>query len=360
MGFNSRDSELVVEEEVFGGDSKYSGYTWSSGVSWPPPNKVSGFPHFMALKTQQDEKQSKMKSNRVVAPGFVVKSGSNILEAGHQRQSVSIQNGLSEPSAHDVKKHLFPMADPFFKTHFPGSCQNFVITTIKQQFCGENPPTSHHPKLMSAVPVDATTEQCLKSKTSNTPAQLTIFYAGTVNVFDDISPEKAQAIVLSAGSGCIPNQVHVPTSKSPVANQELVNQPMNLSAGSGLPSPISVSSHPIDMSGGAAAKSKDDKVAIMIDMPNTLVNMVEPPRIVPSMGSSALTAMISSAIPQSRKASLARFLQKRNERASTAAPYNLVKKEFNGSTTQESIDFSDKSGVASSFTRTSKEIIGDI
>ncbi|XP_073142852.1 protein TIFY 6b-like isoform X2 [Henckelia pumila] len=245
---------------------------------------------------------------------------------------------------------------------WPSSNKNFGSSPIKQQFCSENPPTSHHPILTSAVPIAATTEQWLKSKTSNSPAQLTIFYAGTVNVFDDISPEKAQAIMLLAGSGGIPNQVHMPTPKSPGAILELVNQPMNMSVGSGLPSPISVSSHPIDQSGGAAAKNKDDKVAIMIGMPNTLVNKVEPPRIVSSIGSSALTAMISSAIPQSRKASLARFLQKRNERASTAAPYNPVKKEANGSTTPEAggFEFSDSSGVASSFRSPTSKIIGNI
>lgn len=36
-------------------------------------------------------------------------------------------------------------------------------------------------------------------KASGSPAQMTIFYAGTVNVFDDISPEKVLSLSLSQG-----------------------------------------------------------------------------------------------------------------------------------------------------------------
>ncbi|XP_019164480.1 PREDICTED: uncharacterized protein LOC109160653 [Ipomoea nil] len=49
--------------------------------------------------------------------------------------------------------------------------------------------------------VVATTELRNDSHSSNGPAQLTIFYAGSVSVYSNVSPEKAQAIMLLAGNG---------------------------------------------------------------------------------------------------------------------------------------------------------------
>ncbi|KAJ4825778.1 hypothetical protein Tsubulata_029397 [Turnera subulata] len=57
----------------------------------------------------------------------------------------------------------------------------------------------------------------------------------------------------------------------------------------------------------------------------TPVSKLETPKIT-SMGTGAATAIIPSAVPQARKASLARFLEKRKERAMNTAPYNLNKK----------------------------------
>ncbi|KAH6773902.1 hypothetical protein C2S52_003176 [Perilla frutescens var. hirtella] len=301
MGLNPRDS--AVKEEFVEGASEDSGFARSSSVPWPLSNKVSALSQFMSLRCKQDEKPS---------------------------------------------KPAYPM-HPF---------------SMKQQFLGGNTHTVPHSNLPSAATMAGTTEQWVNSKASNAPAQLTIFYGGTVNVFADISPEKAQAIMLLAGNVYVQSKMtqsklhmQAPASKHPAADQPLVNQSMNTPPGSGLPSPMSVSSHPIDQSGVPGANNDDIKASKTTGMSNALVNNTEPPRGMSSIGCVAASAIMSSAVPQARKASLARFLEKRKERVMSAAPYNQGKKASGDCKTPESNDFgfSSTSGICSSSLSVSKD-----
>ncbi|XP_051148418.1 protein TIFY 7-like isoform X2 [Andrographis paniculata] len=95
-----------------------------------------------------------------------------------------------------------------------------------------NPIATSHPPLVPWI----------NSKTST---HLTIFYGGRVTVFNDISPDKAQAIAYLAGNDCVQSKMAQPK-------------------------------------------------------------------------------LISSAIPQAHRASLARFLAKRRERLMNAAPYKVA------------------------------------
>ncbi|KAL1556538.1 protein TIFY 7-like isoform X2 [Salvia divinorum] len=171
-------------------------------------------------------------------------------------------------------------------------------------------PFSMKPQLLGGSTHAGVTEQWINSKASNAPAQMTIFYGGTVCVFDDISPEKAQAIMLLAGnvyaqSMMTQSKLHMqaPASKVPAVDQPLVNQSMNTPP---------------------CTNNDDIKVSKTAGMSPALANNTEPSRV---MSSVAASAIMSSAVPQARKASLARFLEKRKERVmSAAAPYNQGKK----------------------------------
>ncbi|KAL2518775.1 Protein TIFY 6B [Abeliophyllum distichum] len=312
MGLSSTNSVAVVKEETLQ-DCKDSGFNKSSGVPCLLSNKESILPHFVSSKSEHDQTVSKIKSDPLASPGFVAKSAADIFDTSQKRQSGNIQPHSVHPS----------MTNPFLKNHFMGSGQNFGDATMKQRFLGGIPLTF----LPSGVSVVGASKQWFDSKASAAPAQLTIFYNGKVNVFDDISPEKAQAIILLAGSGCVSSNMaqprlclDTPTSKLAAADGALVNQSMNAPPGSALSSPISVSSHPIYQSGSTPpAKNEDIKVS------NSL-SKVEPPRLLTSLDAIAATSIIASAVPLARKASLARFFEKRKERAMNSAPYNLCKK----------------------------------
>ncbi|XP_023527020.1 protein TIFY 6B-like isoform X2 [Cucurbita pepo subsp. pepo] len=172
--------------------------------------------------------------------------------------------------------------------------------------------------------------------TGGSPAQLTIFYGGTVKVYDDISPERAQAIMFLAGAGAsISNiahqkaqaQAHGMGAKMAAASDGAPkNQPVSTLPCPALSSPLSVSSHTGAQSGSGSSCSDELGGVKTNGLPTTPISKGEPPRIVNAVGPVAATAMLPSAVPQARKASLARFLEKRKERVMSSAPYNLSKK----------------------------------
>lgn len=107
--------------------------------------------------------------------------------------------------------------------------------------------------------------------------------------------------MLLAGAGCIPanmaqQKLHMQgaASKLSAADQAMVKQ--NMPPGSGLPSPMSVSSHAVDHSGVPAANNNDVKGSKTVGMRTNIVTKGEPPKGMSPLGSMAASAIISSGI----------------------------------------------------------------
>ncbi|TMW95240.1 hypothetical protein EJD97_009189 [Solanum chilense] len=141
---------------------------------------------------------------------------------------------------------------------------------------------AHHVPTRNGVV--GTTELRGAPRPSPGPAQLTMFYAGSVCVYDNISPEKAQAIMLLAGNAPISTTIRNSPSLDHHHNNNNTNETTIIRSIGVLKSP-------------------------------------ELSKIVTSQESRQPLNHNLSAVPQARKASLARFLERRKERIVSASPY---------------------------------------
>ncbi|CAN6478663.1 unnamed protein product [Victoria cruziana] len=160
-------------------------------------------------------------------------------------------------------------------------------------------------------------------------AQLTIFYGGSVSVFEDVSLDKAQAIMfLAANASVLAGNTQnlmapVPPTTKPIANGFHSNAMK--STCSGLSSPVSGTSQ-LQLSGGhsgvqsaGGSTSTDEVMAAAKTIGPLSCNIQqEPSKATPF---TSVATLAPTAVPQARKASLARFLEKRKERLTIVSPY---------------------------------------
>ncbi|KAJ1437889.1 Tify domain [Sesbania bispinosa] len=352
MGLSSKEPVSVVKEEVNDDGCKDSGmfpphplfplcFTKGSAAQWPFSNKVSAVPHLMSFKVSQDDKTKMLVSDPMTSAGFMTVLSPDAFDSSQKSSAAEPQKSFNHngqggfhfsltpyPVQHDVKMFSVSnpaisvsLGNPFLKNHFATAGQNMNGTNVTQPLRGGIPVAAPHSSLPTIGAVTGMTESCNSVKPSAPSAQLTIFYAGTVNVFEDISAEKAQAIMLLAGNSNMAHaKAQAPGSKLVAVDGVSVSQPANTPPCSGLSSPLSVSSHTGAQSGSGSTSTDEFLAAKTTGVPTTPVSNVEPPKIVNA------ATMLTSAVPQARKASLARFLEKRKERVMNAAPYNLNNK----------------------------------
>lgn len=344
-------------------DNKGSRHDAGSAVRWPFTNKASAMQQFMLHKAAQEERASKYRFDRLSSPTFHPVSVVDAFEADRsdfsalaQQRSFSLHDyqpqatttfssstrQSSEAGAFPVvSHHSLPITtnSPFFKFHGTQSAPNIMITNLNQQ------PLAG---VALNTPVVNTSVGALPSwnmpKPAPTSAQLTIFYAGTVNVYDDVSFDKAQAILMLASKGSN-GASNASRSEAPLSITPPV--PSKISGSDGLnakqilnptpirvASPCSVFSTPIPVTLHTVANSssicsaKNDSVGAKVVGTLSPSTQQGPPRTSSAAVGSITSAAIMPprAVPQARKASLARFLEKRKERVNDAMPYSCIKK----------------------------------
>ncbi|KAJ9141562.1 hypothetical protein P3X46_032085 [Hevea brasiliensis] len=359
LGLGSKNVPVTLKKELTDG-YKDSVPMRGSAMQWSFSNKVSAIPQFLSFQSGVEEKPRKTIHDHISSSGFTPISTANQKPCSSMIQknmtldkqganhyamtTYTVKHFDAYPVHCPQQIRIFPVSDvqnqritasmssPVLQSHFSSTGHNVGGHSMNSQFLAGVPiisPVSVHSTPSSIV---GTADLRNGSKSSGAPAQLTIFYAGSVFIYDDISPEKAQAIMLLAGNGSSvtqnktvsPAQVQAPIRR-PSAGDDLVgNKIHSASPCSGLPSPISISS------------SSNNELATVKSMRDLASrnNQTEPPKAVSSVGTGSATLIPAVAVPQARKASLARFLEKRKERMMNTSPYNVSKKSPDSSSAE--------------------------
>ncbi|KAI0524859.1 hypothetical protein KFK09_004249 [Dendrobium nobile] len=220
------------------------------------------------------------------------------------------------------------MTSPLFKIYSSSNVPNLTVTAVKPQPFGSVVASSNS---LFGEGVGSFTPRNVV-KTTPTTAQLTIFYAGSVNVYDDVPWDKAQDVMLKASEGSKATTNALPRSKGSLCDGLIVSQtPKTLnnhvvSSCSGLLNTLSLASCKGNQS-ESGSMTTDDKVGakrtgtpVSTRQDETSITMNN------SMAAAATATITPRAVPQARKASLARFLEKRKERVSNTMPYSFDKK----------------------------------
>ncbi|CAN4086594.1 unnamed protein product [Withania somnifera] len=286
MGLTTVKQEVIEE-------STYPAPARSSAMQWSFSNNISAHPQYLSFKSAQEDKP-RIGFDSLASTGLVTITTTEAVDSSHRTYSGVTQNMIT--TVNQLPDAGVSVASPISA----GPTGSAVVGTTDLRGAPNTPPG---------------------------PAQLTIFYAGSVCVYDNISPEKAQAIMLLAGNAppATPNAtsstvspVQAPIPKSSAIDSFVVNQCRNITPT--LASPISITSHGSSQSARVSSNTNGVTIIKSIGVLPSPSLKAEPSKVASSVGSFPAT-LVPSAVPQARKASLARFLEKRKERVVSASPY---------------------------------------
>ncbi|MED6167479.1 hypothetical protein PIB30_002960 [Stylosanthes scabra] len=322
-------------------------------MHWTFSNKVSSSPQFLSFKTTLEDAQRKAITDPLASSGYMTISTKASYDTDQKPLLSVVQRNLSigNQAGNNIGMTVYPL--PCSGAHSASQLQesrifslssqtnqvspvlqsNLATTTtgcsmgasvMKPQPLGPKSSGSPLSALPSAGSIVGTTDLRNSSKSSGTPTQLTIFYAGSVCVYDDISLEKAQAIMLLAGNGSPLNQNNrVSTTKLQPA-MSVPSKDNGFIAS--MPIPLPATSLAVSLPGGVSSSSNEISIIrpVAVGPSTACTNNMESPNV--ASVRSAAQKMINTGLPQARKASLARFLEKRKERVMNTSPYTLSKK----------------------------------
>lgn len=186
------------------------------------------------------------------------------------------------------------------------------------------------PAAAGVYPSSAATSNATAVPGKQPCTQLTMFYAGMVNVYDDVPVEKAQVLNLLAASARSTKMTNLPPRSSAM--------PMSIAtAGHAMPIMFPFSSNQSNrvfpmtsqapLQKAQASIQPNPYAAVTLNADDSQINQSIATSSNQQEYSKSSDAgitpapLISRAVPQARKASLARFLEKRRERIITKAPY---------------------------------------
>ncbi|XP_030541154.1 protein TIFY 6B-like isoform X2 [Rhodamnia argentea] len=299
------------------------------GMHWSFSNVGSAPSQLLSFKASSDDGLGKSACDSLASFGSMTVSrldvernrfgdkqaGSYYVTGANPQQYLNAQpiSRPQEARTFPSPKHLSQVATktPVVQSHVAASSeQNVICSSVKGGFTFV-PPASVPPTSTSLV---GFTDSRNATRSSAAPAQMTIFFGGSVYVYDDVSPEKARAIMLLAGncssaslSKTVPS-AQIPPPITPITRPVPVDD-LN---GSGRSSMLSFSAVP---------SNGDQRRVKSVGAYDSSIRRHETPKAITSVAPARPTIFPAVALPLARKASLARFLEKRKERAMCMSPY---------------------------------------